>query len=109
MSDTDNTSKTEDQPSGAVAMTVQDSAEHEVGKPLLRCCFDASETKIFAAGQDRHIWQIALTGEAKKENDDFVYFRDVNQRFSKFQVCSLIWVCNLSQINTDFHTNYQVP
>ena len=68
MSDTAKTSTTGDQSGGAAPVTVQANTEHNVGKPLLRCCFDASETKIFAAGQDRHIWQIPLTADEKKES-----------------------------------------
>lgn len=34
--------------------------ELKVGKPLLRCCFDASEKTLFTAGQDPRIWRVAV-------------------------------------------------
>jgi WD40 repeat protein len=40
--------------------------ELKVGKPLLRCCFDLSEKNLFAAGQDRRIWRVAI--EESKSN-----------------------------------------
>ncbi len=51
---------------GDVAVKV--NVEYEVGKPLLRCCFDSADEHVFAAGQDRNIWQIPLEGDTEKDN-----------------------------------------
>ena len=59
MSDSPATSKAEKK-----VATVEVAVEQTVGKPLLRCCFDQNEQRVFAAGQDRCIWQVPL-----KDND----------------------------------------
>ena len=46
--------------------SVEVALEQEVGKPLLRCCFDQTERSVFTAGQDRHIWQVSLEEESSQ-------------------------------------------
>lgn len=68
MSDPAKKSTSENTSGDAAGVTVEVNADYNVGKPLLRCCFGSSEEHVFAAGQDRHIWQISLTEKPEKES-----------------------------------------
>ena len=37
-------------------------AELNVGKPLLRCCFDPAGKHLYTAGQDNRIWRVPVAG-----------------------------------------------
>ena len=50
-----------------LATTVEVAVERNVGKPLLRCCFDSAEKYVYAAGQDRNIWKISLSDNVEKD------------------------------------------
>jgi len=65
-SKTETASKNESAAASKVA--VEMSAERNIGKPLLRCCFDPADRYIYSAGQHRNIWRVPLTEDSEGEN-----------------------------------------
>jgi len=65
-SKTETASKNESVAASKVA--VEMSAERNIGKPLLRCCFDPADRYIYSAGQHRNIWRVPLTEDSEGEN-----------------------------------------